>query len=499
MINSYDINLIHSGDEDVKRMIMGVVSDYKTFFSLPKDFIININDDFDETMEKKYNETSFGTQPKTRKIDVLFEETDEDFQDNSITFARKEQYYVFDDTETGTKIAPVIKAFKYSLTVTISAKSKIILTSVLNKIRTRYALIKNNFRHKDVNTVCYLDNRTLILLNEINKKRKLLYPNETTADYVRKYRNETLVTVNSGNTNNNKNIAGIKTNFSNIYSMLTTEAKGLKVEYDSENKEHSLTLNFDLYLNLPISVNCIYPSVIFNQPLNKLFVQSIDPYKQHVGEPRYIDEFDKITRIQPALYTDTTSLYVNIPLWDTHLLPTPSSSYKRIFSILLSAVDHDPLVASVNLESISSKIKIKDDFIQFFKETEYMYMLDLLKSVFLINIYEDDKIVSNKHLSIDSNLNIFIKKEMNIKSLYRLSMSICINPNIITLDAYKRAMAKDIIAKLINNIIVINDIYNYETYRGGPSQIEIGQKYRPSIMKTVQTSHIQAAGLLQNK
>lgn len=94
----------------------------------------------------------------------------------------------------------------------------------------------------------------------------------------------------------------------------------LKAEYNSEDKDHTLSLSFDLYINLPISLNASYPSVIFNQPLNKNFVQSIDPYKQYVGEPRYIDEFDRITRIQPELYTDKTNLYVSIPVWDTHFI-----------------------------------------------------------------------------------------------------------------------------------------------------------------------------------
>lgn len=499
MINSYDFNLVHNGDEDIKRMIMDVVSDYIVFLSLPSGFKVYINNDFDESMEKKYNESNFSNQPRTRKIEVHFEENNEDFQDNSIFYSKSEEYSIFKDTETNTKLSPVIKAFKYNLTVDISAKSKVILTTAINKIRKRDSLIKKNFRHKDIDTVCYIDNRALILLNEINKKRKSLYPNETTSDYIKKYKNDTFVTVNSGNVDNKKNIAGIKTRFSNIYSMLTTDANGLKAEYNSEDKDYTLSLSFDLYINLPISLNASYPSVIFNQPLNKNFVQSIDPYKQHVGEPRYIDEFDRITRIQPELYTDKTNLYVSIPVWDTHLLPPPSSSYKRIFSALLSALNHDKLIPVINLEKMSNKVKIKDDFIQFFKKGEYQYILHLLKSVFLINIYEDDRIVSNDYLSIDSDLNIFINKELDVKKLYRITMSICINPNIITLEAYRRAMAKDIISKLINNIIVVNDFYNYETYMTGPNQLLIGQKGRPIIMKTVQTSHIQAAGFLEAK
>lgn len=493
MINSCDISLIHSGDEDIKRMIKDVVSDYKVFLSIPKDFIVHISNDFDEIMEKKYGESEPSNQPRTRKIEVHYEENNEDFQDNSVMNKAEEEYCVFKDTESNVKLAPVIKSFKYTLTVEITAKSKSILNAAIGKIRSRDAVIRKNFRHNNISTSCYIDNRAVILLNEINEKRKTLYPNEKVSDYIKKYRNDTLVTTNSSGADNAKNILGIKTNFSNIYSMLTTEANGLKAEYNSDNKNYNLTLNFDLYLNLPIALNASYPSVIFNKPLNKLFVQSIDPYELHIGEPRYIDEFDKISRVHPEIYTDRTINYVSIPLWDTHILPEVGSSYRRIFSALLDATGHNPLVSVMNLEHMSTKVKIKDEFIAFFKNGEYQYILSLFKSVFLLNVFEDDKIISNSYITIDSDLNIFVSKQMDIKKLYRVSLSICLSPNLLTLEAYKRAMLADMFSKL-NNILVINGIFNFELY-----DLNIGEKSSISIPKTVQTSYIQAAGFLDKQ
>ena len=93
MINSYDFNLVHNGDEDIKRMIMDVVSDYIVFLSLPSGFKVYINNDFDESMEKKYNESNFSNQPRTRKIEVHFEENNEDFQDNSIFYSKSKFSY----------------------------------------------------------------------------------------------------------------------------------------------------------------------------------------------------------------------------------------------------------------------------------------------------------------------------------------------------------------------------------------------------------------------
>ena len=132
------------------------------------------------------------------------EENNEDFQDNSVMNKAEEEYCVFKDTESNVKLAPVIKSFKYTLTVEITAKSKSILNAVIGKIRSRDAVIRKNFRHNNISTSCYIDNRAVILLNEINEKRKTLYPNEKVSDYIKKYRNDTLVTTNSSGADNAK-------------------------------------------------------------------------------------------------------------------------------------------------------------------------------------------------------------------------------------------------------------------------------------------------------
>lgn len=82
---------------------------------------------------------------------------------------------------------------------------------------------------------------------------------------------------------------------------------------------------------------------------------------------------------------------------------------------------------------------------------------------------------------------------MDIKKLYRVSLSICLSPNLLTLEAYKRAMLADMFSRL-NNILVINGIFNFELY-----DLNIGEKSSISIPKTVQTSHIQAVGFLDKQ
>ena len=498
MRNNYNLGVINSTDEDIKGVVNGVVSDLKVFLNIPKNTPIYVKNDIDDLKDNQFDESKPSIQPLVRKIKVTYEESNDDFDDNSLSFGYDEHIPVFLDNESDVKISPIFKTFKYNLTIEISMKSKTISNSILNRIRTKDSLIRKDFRHNDVKSICYLDNRVLYLLNKLNEKRATLYPADTLATYINRYRDKnTLKIVNSGG-DKNKNILAVEFNYSNIYGKLVTEANGLKPEYDAEDKEWVLALDYEVRLDRILETNLQYPSMIFNNIIHKDLIQNIDPYKHYVNEPYYHNVFDEVTRINRELYTDSSNLYVTVPSWDSKILEPNGSDFKIVFTALLKLEsNHDENIPVCNLKELSRKIKIQEDILAFLN-TEYKYMLALYKSVFILNLYENDKLVHNSRLRFDENLDIYIvDKVIDIKKIYRLSFSICINPNSITQDAFDRMLANDTLIDKINNIIVINDIYNYDLYKAGKGTFSNRNRDTPILMKTVQTVSIQAAGLLE--
>ena len=498
MRNNWNLGVINSTDEDIKRVITGVVSDLKVFLNMPKNTPIQVKNDIDELSESAFDESKPSVQPLVRKIKVTFEESNDDFEDNSLTFGYDEHIPVFYDNESDIKISPIFKTFKYNLTIEISMKSKTISNSILNRIRTKDSLIRKDFRHNDVNSICYLDNRVLYLLDKLNEKRQTLYPDDTLAKYISKYRDKNVLKIINSGGDKNKNILGIEFNYSNIYGRLITEANGLKPEYDSADREWVLTLDYEIRMDRILEVNLQYPSMIFNNIISKDLMQNIDPYKHYINDAYYHNVFDEVTRIQREIYTDSSNLYVTIPSWDNKVLEPNGTDFKIVFTALLKLdANHDESIPVCNLKEMSRKIKIQDDILEFLN-TEYQYLLDLYKSVFIVNLYENDKLVHNSNLNLDQDLNIYIvNKQIDIKKIYRISFSICVNPNSITEDAYNRLLNSGTLVNKINNIIVINDIYNYDLYKAGTGTLSSRKRDTPILMKTVQTVSIQAAGLLE--
>lgn len=498
MINNYNLGVINSTDEDIKRLANGVVSDLKVFLKIPKKTPIYVENDIDALSDSEFDESKPSIQPLVRKIKVTFEESNDDFDDNSMTFGYDEHIPVFLDTESNVKLSPVFKTFKYNLTLEISMKSKTIANNIVSKVKTKDSLIRKDFRHNDINSICFLDNRALHLLDQLNKKRKIIYPDDTLSTYINKYRDKNVLKVVNSGGDKDKSILAIEFNFSNIYGKLTTEGNGLKPEYDETDREWVVTLEYEFRADRVMELNVQYPSMIFNNIISRDLIQNIDPYKHYVNTPYYHNVFDEVTRIHREIYTDKSNMYVTIPSWDIKNLEPNGSDFKIVFTALLQMTsDHDENVPVCNLKELGAKVKIHDDILEFLK-SEYLYMLSLYKSVFILNLYENDKIVHNSHLVFDENLDVYIiGRTIDIKKVYRVSFSICINPNSITQDAYDRLLASDTLVDRINNIIVINDTYNYDLYRAGTGQFGTRSRDIPILMKTVQTVSIQAAGLLE--
>ncbi len=204
-----------------------------------------------------------------------------------------------------------------------------------------------------------------------------------------------------------------------------------------------------------------------------------------------------MTRINREIYTDRTNLYVTIPSWDTKNLQPNGNDFRIIFSALLQLIkDYNEIDPVCNLRQLGSKVKIQDDILAFLN-TEYEHLLSLYKSVFVVNLYENDRLVHNDNLRIDSDLNVYIiNKPINVKNIYRITYSICINPNSITQDAYDRVATSETLVEKLNNIVVINNVYNYDLYKSGKGDFSTKKRDIADVMKTVQTVSIQAAGLL---
>lgn len=505
-MNNYNINLLDSGEDNYKRFCKSVMSDLKVFLGLPNDISVYVNSSFDADMDKSYKESDYSNQPFARSIEITYEEDPTEFTENSLAFSPGEDYYVFKDTELGVEFAPMVKANKLILTIRINAKSKTIVNSSLNRYKSKISVLREGMRHSNVEYVSYLDNKVLFILGEIHKKRLLVYPNETLSDYILKYRTKDLKTVNSGG-NNNKNILAIKSNYFNINGRFTTDIGGLKIQYDSGNKEHYIELNYEVYANIPIELNVQYPTMVFNQIINKNLIESIDPYKHYVGETYYVDQFDNLTRIKRPLYTDKTNLYVNIPEYDTYLLPDNSNIYKKIFSVMLTMIDAngaiiDNTIPIFNLNNLGKKVAINQDVLDFLASGEFEYLCKLLMSAFSLNIFENNRLIDNSKLYLDNNLNVYYTGPVDIKNTYRVTFNICVKPENLHHDAYKRIANNTIIMDRINNIIVINDIYNYDLYRMDNYDMQqASDDYkrahkRTGIHRTVQSVHVQAAGLL---
>ena len=98
MINNYNMGVINSTDEHVKNIISGVASDLKVFLNIPKNTPIYVNNDIDALSDSEFDESKPSIQPQVRKMLITYEESNDDFEDNSIS-CHLEHHVVCDELQ----------------------------------------------------------------------------------------------------------------------------------------------------------------------------------------------------------------------------------------------------------------------------------------------------------------------------------------------------------------------------------------------------------------
>jgi hypothetical protein len=498
-MNNFNIAFMDMSEDGMKRIVKDIVSDIKVFLDVDDNNPVWINNSFDNTLDKIYNDNNFTKQPGDKRIEVTFTETIDDNDYNTVLQSMGGLVPIFHDTELNVILSPIISSSKLNLSIMFYNRSKVFLDKIVTKLRMRDSLIRKDFRHKEISTISYIDNRVIMVLKEINNLRKLKYT-ETLSDYLVKYATSSLKQVNSGSVNQKNTLLAVFDKYENVTGKLVTESNGLKVEYNNEDNRYELNIDYEVYINKPITLNIKYPYMVFNQLLNPKFIQRIDPYKHYSGEVRYVDIYDKLRPIHPRLQTNKSNQYVHIPDFDTYTLKDNCVVYKKVFAVLMVMLNEDKTPIDSNTPILNLKelgvVKFNDQTLTFLN-SEYEYLNKLHLSVFHISIYENDRRVDSlTSLRIDSDLNVYFLNEVKIDRIYRLAFNICIDPNCIADSAYNRALEGGMI-NILNNVVVVDDKINYELY-STEKDFKVVSRNNISLPRTVQTTTIQAAGLLEN-
>ena len=299
------------------------------------------------------------------------------------------------------------------------------LASVLrNRVRTILTTGRNMLTH----TVDYnylFPNTGLYILDQIFELReKNSGYGDTFSEWYNTNKSDNVV-IKSDATGSNSSIF-IEESQSRILGSLDLSQLLEKSERNKDEGKYEINFDYEVRVRVPINMMAHYPMMVHGSFIPKTLFLPTTPYSYGLLDESYsrhefsIDHFTRNRRVPE--WDDG----VPIPeyfLWDT--------TYKKpgmqgMLKMPVTVTDDNPTFL-VNLAELGN-ITINEFILDYMRA----YPDKLLKygsSLFNLTLYENERILSNEKLTVDSDLNVFINTEFDPRKRYVLYLSVMTDPS----------------------------------------------------------------------
>lgn len=219
-----------------------------------------------------------------------------------------------------------------------------------------------------------------------------------------------------------------------------------KMEIDKDGIYHSLTINYQVTIQRPLSVHLEYPYFIYNEKLSDTFIDKhFNTIKSNVRN--HEADLFKLLKQHDSFGISKNGYYLTYPRYDEFMIPNKLSNYTTIMSVLC-IVDTNDNTMLFNIKDLPT-LKFKDSAYELLIQ-ERNNVHEYLGTIFYINLYVNND-VKNEAVRLDEFGNLRTVNPMDISKTYRVCIHLCDNISNI------RGSARNRIMEYINNQIVTRE------------------------------------------
>lgn len=355
-------------------------------------------------------------------------EIDHDKNSMSTTAVTKSEHpLIFNDEKLGVIVKPVYSKMNVTITCKFISPSKSVAKRWRDDIRMRVSMMRDVNLH-DLTYHYTLPKDVLTTLKEIHRLR------ENVAGYGEEF--------NSYFYNNSTTRATQITNQSGTISEIAIAERQMRVVGyfdfegfpDKENKDSEKTIvenqfTYTFAFDKAIGVNFRFPVMIHNQIMDERFRPDIDDSydidKQEQSFSMSIGALNNFeSQLQQQKYIDF-NYNIKIPEFDEFTPASITPGTVSLFSVLCEIDPANPLFL-FNLRELG-QVVLDTDILDFISKSEYQYITAMNRSVFLISLYRNNILRSEDYLTVNSNLDVYATKPLDIRENNRVRFSIVSN------------------------------------------------------------------------
>ena len=213
---------------------------------------------------------------------------------------------------------------------------------------------------------------------------------------------------------------------------------------------YQASINYILRYSQPTSLSIEYPVILANSIVDNDYRPPCDFNEPLVlGDPeKLVWGLDRTRKPYPAFYPCEP---LRLPCFDEWITTTVPKGVGQLYSALIVVDENDPTFV-MNLIDLGSQYAIADWLIEAMRDYKNN-MLVIGKCPILVLMYRNDSFFEANLLTIDENLNLYIKQPMGFTNQYHVTLNLFTDLSLLSEKAIETLRAnKDFCTKLFNTI-----------------------------------------------
>lgn len=336
----------------------------------------------------------------------------------------------FFDPETHTKATVAYRSIKLNFDLKLHSKSRSFINNVIDLLHV-YKIEGAMHNLHNLQLLINIPNVTSDFIQEVFEIKKSYDNTLVLSDFLKDTLNKNCIDqMLSLDGNQSKSRVVVKEYQNDALGYFLGEFT--EIEKDKEGIYHTLSLNYIVQYQKPVSVHMEFPYLIYNKRLSEKFIKTpVDYVKRNFRnhEKELMLFLDK----NPSFGINKMGYYITYPRDDDFDIRDKMFGYCPILS-LLCQVDKDhpkDLFNILNLGTIEFIDSVKEFLI-----LQKDYVTTYMQSLFYFALYEDDCIKGNL-LSMDELGNLTSLIDLNYKCTYRVVIFICCDISLIPMPNRK--------------------------------------------------------------
>ena len=351
---------------------------------------------------------------------------------------------------------------KMSIDIKYQTKSKSNAEMVKQELLGRYLKDSTTFFHTFKYAYILPDDVT-DLLTELSDKYNVNIPIEEQLDILEFLKLGNIDNKISLSTNVNTDIESVNLAVNEVQHRVLgrfdTEVKSVEKEFNTDNYTWEVILSYNVTYKRPKSIIITYPLLINNSMLDSLYYSNIVMQHADYTSENLTKSLIGFSKTSADMYGDNR-YYITLPRLDTFRLDVnPNKFMRRIFTQLIG-ITKDDLTTVCNLETDLDGYSLSSDILNVLKTTEHQYMTNTFHSMFLLELYEDNKLMSGNVLTVDNLLNVTSTIPLDITKTYRVSFVIVTDVNILSARALSVSKENAFYDTVITSLVRDEDVVN---------------------------------------